>query len=249
MTTAPTRSRAGAFRFPDLPAELRNKIYVSVLTRNSTGRGLQPQLLTTCRQVHQEASGLLYSLNQIDVSVYHDAVKWHGLEYRGSGAIHFLLPFKKPSPADKPSFCFLQMADRLSIRLIHHHDPSWSQCAKHPIPHTPQEWNAVYQLRANVKWLVDQIVQTDHRPKSLLIEFQLDGPLHQYAEKAVVIEGWLLAVFEKKMRGIDELKFCNTGDPENAEGVGKLMTGPRVEKYAFSHLVFWKDKWLTGIVR
>ncbi|CZT15180.1 uncharacterized protein RCC_01065 [Ramularia collo-cygni] len=57
------------FRLLDLPAEMRNLIYIELLTfpadRCREHRFCFPQILRTCRQVHKEAEELLYTENTI----------------------------------------------------------------------------------------------------------------------------------------------------------------------------------------
>lgn len=58
------------FRFLDLPAEMRNLVYVKLLTlpvdRCHKHRSCFPQILRSSRQVHEEAEELLYAENTID---------------------------------------------------------------------------------------------------------------------------------------------------------------------------------------
>ncbi|KAI9837913.1 MAG: hypothetical protein M1838_004712 [Thelocarpon superellum] len=75
------KGRAQAFRFLDLPAELRNRIYRMHLVCDPVVLDLDPQnprtigprlrLLRTCRQVHREASRVFYGDNTFRIFPLH----------------------------------------------------------------------------------------------------------------------------------------------------------------------------------
>lgn len=55
---------AWTFRFLDLPAELRNRIYhYSVVNERGLVRPIQPPITRVCRQLRQEALGIFYARN------------------------------------------------------------------------------------------------------------------------------------------------------------------------------------------
>ena len=69
--------RSYTFRFLDLSAEIRTKIYEELLVLQDSFT-CYPQILLTCRSVHGEASNILYGDNLIEAKVYHDGVYVHG---------------------------------------------------------------------------------------------------------------------------------------------------------------------------
>lgn len=200
------------FRFLDLPAELRNKIYIKLLTRDPTKiRGAHPQILATCRKIQNEASNLLYSLNRIDVYVHHDTITWHGSSYRGAGAIHWLLPFNKPRSWHRPSFRFLRMAENLTIHIIHHQHPNCVRYPNHKILHLSMESNWIFKLHENLRWLVRRISKEKHRLKNLHLQLQLDNGRYMHPYKLHLVEGHMLSAF-KKMRGVGNLTISPLWD-------------------------------------
>lgn len=65
-----------SFRFLDLLPELRNMVYSELLTiKEEDGKGCWPQILATCKQVHQEAEGIFHADTQVEVettvALYH----------------------------------------------------------------------------------------------------------------------------------------------------------------------------------
>jgi len=77
----PRHPQGGAFRFLHLPGELRNKIYALVLCTpdpipveddDPEEMHLQPQLLATCKKIHDEGMGFLYGDNRFDIALYCD---------------------------------------------------------------------------------------------------------------------------------------------------------------------------------
>ena len=65
--------RQKTFRFFDLPAELRNVIYAELLilrpsSRNQDRGYCWPNLLASCHQIFQEASGILYTDNPVQIT-------------------------------------------------------------------------------------------------------------------------------------------------------------------------------------
>lgn len=234
MSTVPTANPLGTFRFLDLPAELRNKVYTNVLTRDPTKtRGAHPQLLATCRKIHDEASGLLYSLNQIDVYVHHHSITWHGSSYRGSGAIHWLLPFNKPGPWHRPSFHFLRMAEHLTIHVMHHQHPNCARFPNQLLLHLSRELNWIFKLYENLKWLVRQISVKNHHLKNLIIRMQINNGIYLHPSDLVSVEALLLAAF-KKMRGVPHLTISPLWNPERAFQICGRMTQSLGEKYVLN---------------
>ena len=68
--------RKATFRFLDLPAEIRNLVYIYLLTLTSEGYGFRrtrfichPQILASCKQINAEASDLLHCSTRIPLSV------------------------------------------------------------------------------------------------------------------------------------------------------------------------------------
>jgi len=66
-----------AFRFLDLPPEMRNMIYRELLVFKESWY-CHPQILATCRQVNEEATSILYADNLIKIKIYADGVFTHG---------------------------------------------------------------------------------------------------------------------------------------------------------------------------
>jgi hypothetical protein len=67
-------SRDEIFRFLDLPPEMRNLVYDHLLTLtppvspspSSSFASCQPAILSTCRQIYNEAAGLLNSVRNTE---------------------------------------------------------------------------------------------------------------------------------------------------------------------------------------
>lgn len=73
-----SRVAAQPFRFMDLSPELRTLVYRELLTFKRSWT-CYPQILSTCKQVHDEAEGLLYGDNLIDIKIWPSEVQAHGL--------------------------------------------------------------------------------------------------------------------------------------------------------------------------
>lgn len=70
FTLKKARRRDRTFRFLDLPAEMRNIVYTELLTfRPKAERICWPAILTTCRQVRDEAQDLIYAVNTFDLTL------------------------------------------------------------------------------------------------------------------------------------------------------------------------------------
>ncbi|CAK1363672.1 uncharacterized protein RHO25_006163 [Cercospora beticola] len=65
------------FPFENLAPELRNMVYAELLTLQDSFTCF-PQILRTSRQINQEATGLLYRLNYVDVVIKDSGVCAHG---------------------------------------------------------------------------------------------------------------------------------------------------------------------------
>lgn len=77
--------RHATYRFLDLPPELRNVIYADVLTasgapQRSTTEHTYPCILATCKQVHDEANGLLKDVTHADIWLYATHRRLHALQ-------------------------------------------------------------------------------------------------------------------------------------------------------------------------
>lgn len=74
------------FRFLDLFPEMRNMVYevllVSYREEPSAPFGCHPEILATCKQIHSEASGILYSKNFASISL--TSLLWSHIYYNGS---------------------------------------------------------------------------------------------------------------------------------------------------------------------
>ncbi len=231
MSTVLPANDPRTFRFLDLPAEIRNKIYTKLLTRDPTKmRGAHPQILATCRKIHNEASGLLYSLNRIDVYVHHDTITWHGSSYRGSGAIHWLLPFKKPHSWYRPSFRFLGMAENLTIHIIHHPHPNCVRFPNRRLLHLSLESNRIFKLLENLRWLARQISKENHRLKNMHIQLQLDNGCYLHPQKLHVVEGFMLSPF-RNIRGVGNLTISPLWNVPNALRICGRITQALAEEY------------------
>lgn len=69
----PAHNHPAVFRFLDLPPEMRNSIYGHLLTLlpicaspSSCFESCQPEILSTCRQIHNEAVGIMACLDNTD---------------------------------------------------------------------------------------------------------------------------------------------------------------------------------------
>ena len=67
-------NRRAMFRFLDLPAELRNRVYEELFTFrprkwNSESKACHPAILTTCRQAHKEATEILNDEREAEVCI------------------------------------------------------------------------------------------------------------------------------------------------------------------------------------
>lgn len=74
-------------RFFDLPAELRNQIYLELLTLQNIGPFNRavcwPEILATCKQINHEAGDMLYANNTVDITIRGGLTKkeWRGRPY------------------------------------------------------------------------------------------------------------------------------------------------------------------------
>ena len=86
---APIELNLQPFRFLDLPPELRNQMYDELLTlKPAPGDGhfepcarkhtASPEILRVCRQIHNESSQLIYSLNTIEIYLIDDVCLVNG---------------------------------------------------------------------------------------------------------------------------------------------------------------------------
>ena len=199
--------RKGPFAFMNLIPELRNKVYKLLLTRDPTKeRGAYPQILATCRRIHSEASGFLYSLNQVDVYVRRDAITWHGMSYSSPGNRSVLWPFKKPRPWGKPLLYPLQMARNLSIRIIHTQHPSGDSFPRNPYKRMRKELYFFRQLCDSMEWLVKHVLEDNRELKILRIQFELNNGEYRHPELLMFAESWLLVPFQEHMRGIEDAR-------------------------------------------
>lgn len=70
--TQPRCNKDRAFKFLDLPGELRNKIYTELLTLQERGPynrvSCWPEILATSKQINSEANEILYADNAIEMT-------------------------------------------------------------------------------------------------------------------------------------------------------------------------------------
>lgn len=70
-TTSAADDGATSFRFPDLPAEMKNRVYEELLvmpsdTDDNQNRHCYPQILSASKEINNDAKGLLYSDNTLN---------------------------------------------------------------------------------------------------------------------------------------------------------------------------------------
>lgn len=198
--------------------------------------GAHPQILATCRQIHKDATNLLYAMNWLAVEVHRKAIRWHGMEYRGSGAISIFLPhLNRPRPRDRPSFYPLQMAESLFIRVTHELHPSLNQLSQPLILSRSRESNWVYQLRSNLEWLVERTGMKENQLKRLEIQLDLDYGQLGHADHIASVEKVLLSVLER-MRGVGRVNMgvVLQENTNYAYNICFLMVDPPIVKYVSS---------------
>ncbi|KAK5124348.1 hypothetical protein LTR85_001565 [Meristemomyces frigidus] len=72
--TSPLASMSS--RLLNLPPELRNTLYRELLVKHEPHNGCHPHILVTCKQVHNEASALLTSENEVLISISSSIGEW-----------------------------------------------------------------------------------------------------------------------------------------------------------------------------
>ena len=71
-----------AFRFMDLPPELRNLVYRELLVLPNKSLTCHPQILRASQLIHGEATGLLYGENVVQITVHFNEVWIHSTRFR-----------------------------------------------------------------------------------------------------------------------------------------------------------------------
>ncbi|KAK5127973.1 hypothetical protein LTR85_005090 [Meristemomyces frigidus] len=129
--------------------ELRNRIYHEALKspdriRLSTKeQPLQPALLRTCRQIRQEAIGIYYNINRLEITVY---------DFRGAITKPiwdtFILHYKERAAALSAWMLTVECGDGLDTTMVNNYRAWLKLCHQHPHL-APSEWrhywvNCVY---------------------------------------------------------------------------------------------------------
>lgn len=117
----PERRRPSPFL--DLPGELRNQIYDELLIshdRDPTRVRCYPQILATCRRIHQEASGILYGSNDVQITVCERSVLTNGKKCGKFSPYPWTAPDSSPVYSELIWPAFLRKVRH--VTLVNEHD-------------------------------------------------------------------------------------------------------------------------------
>lgn len=167
------------FRFLDLPPEMRNMVYVDLLTLPEHTCGTHcicfPQILRTCRQVYKEAGDILYAENRImcafgaayiDEHIYASSVLVHMNHYEDHEAdVYGSIPSGMKRFPD-----FLRRVQNLTICVSLECEPEF----------VPDALDAVAWL-SNCLLNLASFLMDDHHLKKLHICFHTDDEDEDYA--------------------------------------------------------------------
>jgi hypothetical protein len=168
-------AKEAKFRFFDLPGELRNLIYVELLTREDGKDSLcHPQILASCRQVHDEARHILYTANQLSVSI--------DIWYGWLSAFGYL--WKEPTVRIENFLCGVQtqtpnMVEPLSVKwppFLHRFERIAVYVDMHLDPVYTFETRMLKKANVSLDALASHLVPS-RRLKQLSVYFEYHKPL------------------------------------------------------------------------